>query len=449
MIAEKTLEKIISLYQKCQNDVSLLSEKEINLLIDYFIENSLFSEIKNTKGISILKKVISNLKIKECKKEEEILKYDDNNKKCNIFIFGNVKKKALFKDSKKLGKKNYLNCKYKCISNSIFVQIDNEFYMKYICEEPYILLKDFIHGLNKFPFIQNLSFLKSQNLFLNYEEKIYNKNEIIYKEGDEINGIYLIMQGQCKIIKENSNLILLEPKNELNIFSKEINQYKKKENSFQFINNIPNNKLNYKDPKLMFPNVISRSKELLSLEEGDLFGDLEINKKINKRQYSVISSSYLQTIAWFFSLNISLPLLNSIREISNQKYDIIQKRIESINFLDKIKNRRNELKSIDIFYSKKNTINEKTFLAGSSRSAMAAFLVQNTVRQTIQIHIKCICIFFQNLHQSGSRICINNSIILFSNVLTHGKSQSFLLKVKPGIDPFLIPSCIQTDPSVK
>ena len=250
-----------------------------------------------------------------------------------------MKKKTFFKDSKKIGKKKYLNCKYKCLSNSIFAQLDNNIYIKYICEEPYILLKDFIDKLNKFPFFQNLSFLKSQNLFLNYEEKIYNKNEIIYKEGDDINGIYLIIQGECKIIKEKLNLIILKSKKEFNIFSKEVNSYKKKESIYQSTDNYPTNIFTYQENKSKM-NVSNNSKALLSLGEGDLFGDLEINKNINKRQYSVISSSYSQTITWFFSLNISSSLLNNIRIISNQKYDVIQKRIESTDFLVKIKNRK-------------------------------------------------------------------------------------------------------------
>ena len=362
MLKEETISTILSLYKKYQNDISLFSSEDYQLLINYLVEHTQFSEIQKNKGLSILKKVLYNMKIIEIKKEEEIMKFDETNKKCYIYLFGEIKKKNFFKGSKRLGKKKYINCNYKCLSVCFFAELDNDFYIKYILEEPSILLKDFIQKLFKFQFFKNLSIIEYKTLFLNYEERIYNQNEIIYKEGDEIDGIYLIIEGECKIIKENLSKELLLSKEMIRIINNKNSLHHK---SFFSRNEIISNDFKCQTERKKFTSILSnninKNKVLLIIRECDLFGDLEISKNIKKRQFSIISSNFMKSRLWFFPTKISNIFLRNIQKLSSQKYQILKTRIEFANFMEKMKNidEANSKKTFEV--AKIHNLNEKRF----------------------------------------------------------------------------------------
>ncbi len=182
---------------------------------------------------------------------------------------------------------------------------------------PRLLLIKFIEKISKFYFFKNLSETNYRNLFLKYEKRIYKPNTIIYKEGDEIDGIYLIIKGECTISKRVYNRLL---------FNEEKNKFKFNEKTINMIpitgGGINNN---------------NKQNNLLTITQGDIFGDLEINKNANKRLFSVISSNFMKTKVWFFSIDIIRHFYKNIHGLSNQKYEIIKTRLEFNDFIEKIK----------------------------------------------------------------------------------------------------------------
>ena len=206
MLTKQTFISIKTLYNKYQNDINLFSKDDLNILINYLMEHPLFLEIKNTKGYFIIKKIIYNLQIKEFQKGENVNKLNKNNNKSYIILFGDIKKRNYLKNIIKINSKKIIYCTYKCISNSFFAEIDKELYINYILLDSNILLNNFIKKINKYSFFKNLSYSQYKDLFLNYEEIIYYQNELIYNQGDDVDGIYLIIKGECKIFKKKEKL---------------------------------------------------------------------------------------------------------------------------------------------------------------------------------------------------------------------------------------------------
>jgi hypothetical protein len=155
MLTKETFSKILSFYEKHHNDITTCSNDDIKILINLFIEHPLFSDMKTSKGYSIIKKTIYKLKIIEHNKDEEVYKYDETNQIFNIFLYGDIKKKNYFKGIRRLNKNKYFHCIYKCISNSFFAEIDYDFYKKYIIATPGVLLTKFIEKIKKFYFFKN------------------------------------------------------------------------------------------------------------------------------------------------------------------------------------------------------------------------------------------------------------------------------------------------------
>ena len=72
------------MYEKYQNDITLFTLEDIKILINYYTEHPLFSEIKTSKGYSIIQKIIYKLVIKEYNKDEEVF-WIDSLKLIDIF----------------------------------------------------------------------------------------------------------------------------------------------------------------------------------------------------------------------------------------------------------------------------------------------------------------------------------------------------------------------------
>ena len=377
MLSESTSEKIILLYKKYLYDISLFQKDDLITLMQYYEEHPLFNELKKTKGITIFNKIIYNLKIKQCERNDTLVKFDSNSKVFNILLYGEIKKKNIFKGIPKQRKQQknsakYLYCIYQCLSNCLFVEINQHHYMKYIVTEANDLYNKFVEKISKYSFFHNLANYQYHRLFMNYEEKKYGQNEIIYNEGDKIDGIYLIIKGKCLIYKKKNNNIInnLNTKDNSGDLSK--NYFYKYSNEMKDIDNkckkdsVDNNNRN----KLFKPIFAKNNKNnvLLTMDEGDIFGDLEINLNScnNKREFSVKCANFNKTKVLFFPLNIIKYIVNKFQDLSEQKYDIILTRYQYANIVDKVKKeyaiRKSEIKLDELVNnSKQSNYNYKSF----------------------------------------------------------------------------------------
>ena len=335
MLSESTSNKIQMLYKKYLNDISLFTEEDLKLLMDYFSEHPLFCDIPKTKGFTVLKKILTNIRLKTCEKHDTLVKFDSQKNVFNILLYGNIKKRNLFKGLPKEEKLNknsgkYLYCVFHCLSNSLFAEIDRHVYMKYLVSNVNDLYEKFLKKIRKYSFFANLPDYQCHNLFLNYQEKKYGPHETIYEEEDKIDGVYLIIKGKCLVLKKKINNYLLDnnslfyQNNFLTISNNGMNEKKKEQNN----------------SKLFHPIFAKDSKNnnvLLTMVPGDIFGDLEINLNNNKREFSVKCGNYNKTKIWYFSLDIIENIINNFKDLSMQKYDIIKTRFEYANLVNKVK----------------------------------------------------------------------------------------------------------------
>ena len=337
MLTESTSNKIQSLYNKYLNDISLFPEEDLRLLMNYYSEHPLFKDILKTKGFTVFKKILTNIRLRLCERHDTIVKFDSNKNVFNILLFGNIKKRNVFKGVPEEGlfKKNsgkFLYCVYHCLSNSLFAEIDRKVYMKYLVSSANDLYEKFVEKISKYSLFYNLPDYQKNNLFLNYQEKKYGIHDIVYEEGDKIDGIYLIIKGKCLVLKKKVNILSIDNidnsilhyqnNNFLTISASEMHEKKKQETCSSFVPLFAKTKNN---------NI------LLTMSEGDIFGDLEINLNDNKRKYTVKCGNFSKTKIWYFPLKIIKSIINNFKELSMQKDDIIKTRFEYANLVDKVK----------------------------------------------------------------------------------------------------------------
>lgn len=354
MLTESTINKIHLLYKKYLNDITSFTDDDLKLLMNYFSEHPLFNEILKTKGFNIFKKILTNIRLKRCEKHDSIVKFDSNKNVFNLFLFGNIKKRNVFKGiPKEIMKKDsekYLYCIYHCLSDTLFAEIDRHVYMKYLISSGSDLYNKFVEKISKFSFFSNLHDYQYNNLFLKYVEKKYGPHEIIYEEGDKIDGVYLIMKGKCLVSKKKMNNLSLDNSNNTNtnfstISNNDMFKKKKGENNIRLFHPL-------------FAKINKNNNILLTMNVGDIFGDLEINLNNNKREFTVKSGNFNKTKVWFFPLYIIKNIINNYMDLSTQKYDIIKTRFEYVNLVDKVKKENTinkiELKIDDIINNSKN-----------------------------------------------------------------------------------------------
>ena len=324
MLSESTSNKILSLYKKYLNDISSFTKEDLKILMILYSEHSLFNDMLSTKGYTVFKKILYNIRLKSYEKYDTVVKFDSNKNIFNLLLFGNIKKRNIFKGMRKeYSKKNsgkYLYCVYHCLSNCLFGEIDRHVYMKYLVSSASDLYNKFFEKISKFSFFDNLSNVQYESLFLNYDERKYGPHETIYEEGDDIDGVYLILKGKCLILKKKI----------INI-SKENNSYGLfYQNNYLTISN--NN-----DIHTLFAKNNKNNNALLTMDIGDIFGDLEINLNNNKREFTVKCVNYNKTKVWFFSIDLIKNIIKNFKDLSEQKYDIIRTRFEYVNIIEKVK----------------------------------------------------------------------------------------------------------------
>ena len=340
MLSESTSNKILSLYKKYLNDISSFTKEDLKSLMILYSEHSLFNDMLSTKGYTVFKKILYNIRLKSYEKYDTVVKFDSNKNIFNLLLFGNIKKRNIFKGMRKeYSKKNsgkYLYCVYHCLSNCLFAEIDRHVYMKYLVSSASDLYDKFVGKISKYSFFDNLSNVQYETLFLNYDERKYGPHETIYEEGDDIDGVYLILKGKCLILKKRQ--INLSKDNKSNgLFYQ--NNYVTITNGNDIYNDIKQLKENNnsKEFHTLFAKNNKNNNALLTMGIGDIFGDLEINLNNNKREFSVKCENYNKTKVWFFSFDLIKNIVKNFKDLSEQKYDIIRTRFEYANIMEKVK----------------------------------------------------------------------------------------------------------------
>ena len=359
MLSFKSLQKLIDIYKTYKFEPSLINQKEdISEIINILLEMPFFKEIRKTKGYITLKNIVNNMYIKLFPQNSLVYLNNEKEHKCYILLFGLTKEEEIKTDKNRC----FLGKSYKCISNCYYAMFDSLFYINNILRNSEIFKRKFIETINNFKIFSNFSnhYIK---LFLNYDEKYYSQNEIVYKENDKVNGIYIILEGEFQLYKK------IKPKSLKNIIKKnneEINNLKKKSQLFHRIifgegqkvlqdkQKIIEETINPKEKSTNIRFYLNKSPySLLKLKVGDMFGDLEIIRKLKERKFSVMATG-LKNIIWFFPKNIIEDILIKIdnnntyfQKLSNYKYDILKKQYNKTKIIDNIRRNFNINNIID------------------------------------------------------------------------------------------------------
>ena len=297
MLSEESLRKLIDIYRTHKFDISLIKHKEdIRDIINILLEIPFFAEIKKTKGYITLKSIVHNMDIKIIPKNTIVFLNNEKEHKCYILLHG------ITKEETTTGKnRSYLGKSCKCITNCIFGVLDSIFYINNILTDGNILRKNFIEKIKNFKIFSNIFTNHYKRLFLNYDEEIFGKNEIVYRENDKINGVYLILDGEFQLYKKGKQITL---KDKIKKNNEKINKLKEKSDLFHRIlfgdgpHVLPNkqkiiNDIRNESQKNYIKTLFYKNKNpysLLKLKKGDMFGDLEIIQKYSERKLSVKAS---------------------------------------------------------------------------------------------------------------------------------------------------------------
>ena len=374
MLSEESLQKLIDIYKSYIFDPSLIKHKEdITEVINILLEIPFFADIKRTKGYIILKNIVNNMKIKHFSKNSIVYLNNEKEHNCYILLKGETNEVVnIEKNRTVLGK-----C-YKCESNCFFGVFDSLFYLNNILTNSDVMINDFIEKIKKFKFFSNIFTNHYNKLFLNYDEEVFYKNEIVYRENDKINGIYLILEGEFQLYRKGREKSL---KNKIKNNNEEINKLRAQSQLFHKIIFGEGQKVLFNKNKII-NNILDSNKDniktrfysnklpyrLLTLKKGDMFGDLEIIQKNKERKLSVKASG-LNNIIWFFPKNIIEEILiqinsASFRNLSESKFRIIKKQFSKMEIIENIRkkfniNNKTELfkKEIEREDSKTNNIN--------------------------------------------------------------------------------------------
>ena len=277
--------------------------------------------------------------------------------KCYILLYGKTHEMiSIEKNRSILGKS------YKCDSNCVFGMFDSLFYINNILTNADVMKNNFIAKIKKFKFFSNIFTNHYNKLFLNYDEEDFCKNEIVYKEKDKINGVYLIIEGEFQLYKKGRQKSL---KNKLKKNAEEISKLKAQSKIFHKIIYGDGQKVLYNKNKII-DNILDSNKNniktrfylnelpnsLLTLKKGDIFGDLEIIQKYKERKLSVKATG-LNNIIWFFPKDIIEEILiqinnTSFQNLSESKFRIIKKQFSKMEVIENIRKKFNINSKIDL-----------------------------------------------------------------------------------------------------
>ena len=225
-------------------------------------------------------------------------------------------------------------------------------------------------------------------MYLNYDEEYYTKNEIVYKENDSVNELYLILEGEFQLYKKGKQISVNKLKIQTKLMEKiifgdgqRVILNKKKIIEQALSKSLDNsNKFGFYLNQLPYP--------LIKLKVGDIFGDLEISQKYEKRKLSVKATG-LKNIVWFIPKKIVEEILTKIynnnffQSISTSKYDILKKQYNKVGLIDCARKKYN-INNGSFF---KREIEDDNKTNNSSSAIKKQIIIKNLLNKTKTLSI--------------------------------------------------------------
>lgn len=240
---------------------------------------------------------------------------------------------------------NYTNCEsnsnttesIQCLTKAFLLQINYQSYLKIINVLQSEKYSAFVTQMKQFSILYQKAIPSTYEKAFNfYHIKIYNKDDIIYKEGtpvsNEEDGLHFIIKGTFEIAKNPTKLTENDKLDELTAEIKQL----KKENTFLMtcLNSKYEIPLNKKKASLSITDVNSQMNkriltkirnniiELSFIQKGEVFGDFEYVDSMNKHPYT-IKCTKDKSITYFIKyIDIGKLMIDAI-------YEAMQKEVEA------------------------------------------------------------------------------------------------------------------------
>ena len=244
-------QKISNIFLKNNNTPSLFSKEELKEVISIITTLPYYKELISKRGYICLKEICLNMTLKFFPAQTKVKRYNKERTKYLHLIYGYIKEYIDYSGRSALKREL-------CLTDCCYAIFNFENYINLTSNDININIKNFVNRIkNFFPF-QQLNDNDYYKLFLCYDEIDFRTDEIVYKEGDVVDGIYLILEGVFevikKLIKKNTSIDLINVEKKLNYLKRE-NKYLNHLLSKNYISRNERNNLNNEinnTPKILF-----------------------------------------------------------------------------------------------------------------------------------------------------------------------------------------------------
>ena len=244
-------QKISNIFLKNNNMPSLFSKEELKEVISIITTLPYYKELQSKRGYLCLKEICLNMMLKVFPAQSKVKRYNKERTKYLHLIYGYIKEYIDYSGRSALKREL-------CLTDCCYAKFNFENYINLTSNDININIKNFVNRIkNFFPF-QQLNDNDYYKLFLCYDEIDFRTDEIVYKEGDVVDGIYLILEGVFevikKLIKKNTSIDLINVEKKLNYLKRE-NKYLNHLLSKNYISRNERNNLNNEinnTPKILF-----------------------------------------------------------------------------------------------------------------------------------------------------------------------------------------------------
>lgn len=251
-------EKLRSIYIKNSNNPNLFTRVELQTVMTIMKNIPFYKQLQEQRGYVCLKELCLNMKLKYFYANSIVKRYNKERTKYYHLLYGNIEE--FVDNSGRSALKSDLTlteCCYAKFNFNNYIELTNE--------DIKIVYKKFENKLKTFyPFVHLLEndYLK---LFLSYDELDYILDDIVYKENDEVDGIYLILEGDFeiykRIIKKDISIHLDKVERSIKYLKRENNYLNHLLNTNYISRNSRNNHLN---------NQINNNSKVLFFSNNDI-----------------------------------------------------------------------------------------------------------------------------------------------------------------------------------
>ena len=191
-------QKLKNIYSKNMNTTLLFSKKDIDTVISILNIIPFYKKLLLERGYICLKEIILDMSLKLFPKDSKVQRFNKEKTKFYHLLYGNTEEIIDYSG------KNILKKKL-CINDCYFAEFNFQNYMRLINEDINIKITNFVNKIeNFFPF-ENIKDNDYMKLYLCYDDFEFKQFDFVYKEGDIVDGIYLIIEGDFEIYKKIDN----------------------------------------------------------------------------------------------------------------------------------------------------------------------------------------------------------------------------------------------------